>query len=109
MANASFDTFLNTIHSVAQGTQVLPSELTRSLFGQLTRHGTRGRAEARQDVKWLSNQERPATDLIVQGLSNKEMAARLRIALPTVKSQVRKVLSKLAINGRLEVAAVSQV
>ena len=35
IADASFDTLLNTIHSVAQGIQVLPAELTRSLFAQL--------------------------------------------------------------------------
>jgi DNA-binding NarL/FixJ family response regulator len=39
MAGASFDEFLHTIHSVAHGTQVLPLELTRSLFGQLNRPG----------------------------------------------------------------------
>lgn len=39
MAAASFDRFLSTIHSVAQGIQVLPFELTRSLFGQLGRRG----------------------------------------------------------------------
>lgn len=104
MANASFDTFLSTIHSVAQGMRVLPSELTRTLFGQLTGHGVQGRRETRQDVNRLSTRERAVTDLIVQGLSHKEMAARLRIALPTVTSQVRKVLSKLAVNGLLEVA-----
>jgi DNA-binding NarL/FixJ family response regulator len=43
MAGASFDEFLRTIHSVAQGTQVLPLELTRSLFGQLNRNGARPR------------------------------------------------------------------
>jgi DNA-binding NarL/FixJ family response regulator len=43
MAGASFDEFLRTIHSVAQGTQVLPLELTHSLFGQLIRPGVRPR------------------------------------------------------------------
>jgi DNA-binding NarL/FixJ family response regulator len=35
MADASLDKFLSTIHSVALGIQVLPKELTRSLFAQL--------------------------------------------------------------------------
>lgn len=43
MAKASFDTFLSTIHSVARGIQVLPPELTRSLFGQLVGYGGRRR------------------------------------------------------------------
>jgi hypothetical protein len=41
-------------------------------------------------------------------LSNKEIAARLQIALPTVQRHVHKVLSKLAANSRLEVAAFCQ-
>jgi DNA-binding NarL/FixJ family response regulator len=46
MADASFDTFLSTIHSVAQGVQVLPLELTGSLFGQLK--GPRVRARPKR-------------------------------------------------------------
>jgi DNA-binding NarL/FixJ family response regulator len=41
MAGAPFDVFLDTIHLVARGTQVLPDELTATLFGQL--HGPRNR------------------------------------------------------------------
>ena len=48
------------------------------------------------------------TELIIQGCSNKAIAARLQIALHTVKSHVHKVLSKLSVNSRLEVAAFSR-
>jgi DNA-binding NarL/FixJ family response regulator len=53
MTNASFDTFLRTLHSVAQGIQVLPLELTHSLFGQLTGHGVPFRPRRTPDVKRL--------------------------------------------------------
>ena len=108
MAGASFERFLSTIQAVAQGMKVLPFELTRSLFGQLNRHGARARAKRVLGIKQLTTREREVADLIVQGLSNKEIAARLQIALHTVKSHVHKVLSKLAVNSRLEVAAFSQ-
>lgn len=105
MAGASFDTFLSTIHSVDQGIRVLPRELTRSLFGQLVLHGVRGRPKRRLELEGLTHREGEVADLIVLGLSNKQIAARLAIALHTVKSHVHKVLSKLAVNSRLEVAA----
>lgn len=108
MAGASFETFLNAIHSVARGIQVLPPELTRSLFDQLKRHKVRGGPRRTLDVGRLTDREREVADLIVQGLSNKEIAARLEIALHTVKCHVHKVLSKLAVNSRLEVDAFSQ-
>jgi DNA-binding NarL/FixJ family response regulator len=44
-------------------------------------------------------------DLIGEGLSNKEIAARLNIATHTVKSHVRNVMEKLALHTRLQIAA----
>ena len=46
-------------------------------------------------------------DLLGEGLSNKEIAARLHVAIHTVKSHVHNVLEKLALHTRLEVAAFS--
>lgn len=107
MADASSDRFLTTIRSIACGNQVLPLELTGSLFGQLNGHGVLPHPERPRDRKALTSRERAVTALIVQGLSNKAIAARLSIALHTVKSHVHNVLSKLAVNSRLEVAAFS--
>jgi DNA-binding NarL/FixJ family response regulator len=54
MASASFDTFLRTLHSVAQGIQVLPLELTHSLFRQLTDCGVPSRPQRTPDLKRLA-------------------------------------------------------
>jgi DNA-binding NarL/FixJ family response regulator len=108
MANAPFGVFLDTIHLVAEGTQVLPDELTASLFGQL--HGPQNgdRTKRMLDVLRLTARERAVTDLIVQGMSNREISVRLEIALHTVKSHVHRLLSKLEVNSRLEVAAFAR-
>ena len=55
----------------------------------------------------LTNRERQVIDLLGEGLSNKEIATRLHIAVHTVKSHVHNVLEKLALHSRLEVAAFS--
>jgi len=47
-------------------------------------------------------------DLISEGCSNKEIAARLHIAIHTVKSHVHNILEKLALHTRLEVAAFTR-
>jgi two-component system, NarL family, response regulator DevR len=107
MAGASFENFLGTIRSVSRGIQVLPLELTRTLFSQLNQQRA-GRRPRRLDIKLLTAREREVADLVVLGLSNRQIAARLTIALHTVKNHVRKVLSKLAVNSRLEIAAFSQ-
>jgi two-component system nitrate/nitrite response regulator NarL len=53
----------------------------------------------------LTRREREVAELLAAGLSNKEIAARLHIELPTVKHHVRAVLGKLALRRRAEVAA----
>jgi DNA-binding NarL/FixJ family response regulator len=108
MAGASFNTFLRTVRSVAEGNQVLPLELTRSLFGQLNRHSARGHPKRMLEIRQLTDREREVADLIIQGLGNQEIATRLRLALDTVKCHVREVLSKLAGDERLQVAAFAQ-
>ncbi|MES2124082.1 MAG: response regulator transcription factor [Gemmatimonadota bacterium] len=108
LETASFGTLLDTLQAVAAGIQVLPSELTASLFDQLRYHDPRGVPARVLEVSKLTRRERDVTELIIQGLSNKAIAERLDIALHTVKSHVHKVLSKLSVNSRLEIAAYSR-
>lgn len=106
MSGASFDDVLHTVHSVAQGVQVLPVELTHSLFAQLARPGMPGHPKQRLTARRLTGRQQQVADLMARGLNNREIARRLQISLRTTKSHVRKVLSKLAVNSRLEVAAL---
>ena len=62
MGDASFDRFLGTIHSVARGIPVLPSELTGSLFRQLTEYGARRPPRRTPGGKRLTSQERAARE-----------------------------------------------
>lgn len=71
MAEAPFETVLQTIRLVARGIQVLPSELTGSLFRELTGLGVRGPPERTSNMKRITRHERVVIDLMVQGLSNK--------------------------------------
>src|SRR4029453_5702620 len=52
-ADASLEQFLQTVRSVVQGIDALPSELTRSLFGQLKRDPVRGRLNRPPGVRRL--------------------------------------------------------
>jgi DNA-binding NarL/FixJ family response regulator len=107
MKDASFDEFVATIRAVAGGAEVLPQALTSSLFTQITANSSRGsRARLLESVR-LTERERQVIGLLGEGLSNKEIAARMHIAVHTVKSHVHNVLEKLALHSRLEVAAFS--
>lgn len=105
MKDASSEVFFATIRAVALGMQVLPPALTTSLFAQILRNEVvRDRVRVQHDVR-LTARERDVVDLLSEGLSNKEIAARLGIAIHTVKSHVHNVLEKLALQSRLEVVA----
>ena len=105
MKDASFDEFFATIRAVAAGAEVLPQALTNSLFTQIAKNVAGvSKAKIMESVR-LTNRERQVIDLLGEGLSNKEIATRLHIAVHTVKSHVHNILEKLALRSRLEVAA----
>ena len=52
----------------------------------------------------MTTRERAVIGLIAEGLSNKEIAHRLHLAIDTVKSHVHNILEKLALHTRLEIA-----
>jgi DNA-binding NarL/FixJ family response regulator len=109
MKEASLDEFLETIRLVATGNQVLPTQLTGSLFSQIAERALKGGGNSPVlEAVRLTQRERQVVDLIGEGLSNKEIAAQLHVAIHTVKSHVHNVLEKLALHTRLEVAAFTR-
>lgn len=108
MKDASLEQFLTTIRIVAGGTKVLPAALTGSLFTEIASRASRKYGVASLEAVRLTQREKQVVNLIGEGLSNKEIAAQLHVALQTVKSHVHNVLEKLALHSRLEVAAFTR-
>ena len=52
----------------------------------------------------LTRREREVAVLIADGLSNKQIARRLRITLGTVKHYVHQILEKTGLRGRVAIA-----
>jgi two-component system NarL family response regulator len=105
LKDATFEDFVGTIRSVANGAQVLPPPMTGTLFSQIARVAVkRGPAVALEGVR-MTHREREVIALIAVGMSNKEIATQLSIATDTVKSHVRNIMEKLALHTRLQIAA----
>ena len=104
LKNASVEDVIKTVRAVAGGETVLPYTMTGSLFSQVTEHALlNGKKNLNGSVR-MTEREKGIIALIVDGMSNKEIADRLNIATLTVKSHVHNILEKLALHSRLQIA-----
>jgi len=106
LKDATIDDFLHTIRSVAEGKKVLPPSLADSLFSHIVEYAVQsGKADRLMKAVKLTKREHEVVDLIARGMSNKEIAKELYVAVHTVKSHVHNILEKLALHTRLELAS----
>jgi DNA-binding NarL/FixJ family response regulator len=108
LKSASPQDYVDTIKAVARGQKVLPAVLTASLFTQIVESALKSGRGIPDSAIQLTNREKEIVDLIAEGMSNKEIAARLHIATHTVKSHVHNILEKLTLSSRLQIAAFAR-
>jgi DNA-binding NarL/FixJ family response regulator len=107
MAGASADVLkqvrgsdlVDAVRRVGQGQSLLDPALTARVLERI-RVGQTDSEEQK-----LSPQERKILELLGEGLSNKEIAARIHLAEKTVRNYVSNLLSKLGMHRRTEAAA----
>jgi len=87
---------VQAIHQVALGQAVLPPTLATCLLD--------GLAESIPASEQLTNRERDVLTCLTQGLGNREIATALNISQNTVKTHMRRILSKLNLRSRTEAA-----
>lgn len=94
-----------SIHAAAAGQQILSPAVLRTLVG-LARTGHPVHSD---DREWagLSMREREVAQLIACGLTNQEIARKLTISLPTVKTHVASVMKKLGVDNRVRIAVAA--
>lgn len=88
------DELIEAIRAVHAGQKYLPAPVAAALAAQLPRPD-------------LSARELDVLRLIVQGLSNKQIAFTLGIAEHTVKNHVKSILSKLGVDDRTQAATAA--
>ena len=99
---------LAAVRRVAAGDPVLSPTVTRQLMEHAA--GTaadRRKARARERIGALNDRETEVAVAVGQGLSNAEIAAALFMSVATVKTHVSRVLAKLDLNNRVQIALLA--
>jgi DNA-binding NarL/FixJ family response regulator len=94
LKDASVADISNAIRAVARGEAACPPSLCRVLFDHFTNsEAWYPRAQFRRNLG-LMRREQQLVQLVSEGLTNKEIAARISQSEQTVKNQVSRMLHK---------------
>ncbi len=102
---ASFDQLIETIRGVYHDQAPCSSQVAASISARMVQlsgdHACQEPVHLPQDVK-LTPKEAQVLKLAAQGMSNKEIASKLNIALSTAKIHIHRILGKLSVKKRRE-------
>jgi len=93
------DQLLEAIRQVHRGEPSLEPSIARKVLQELSRPG-----QGKQTTEPLTERELDVLRLIAQGMSNKEIAAKIFVAEWTVRSHVSNILGKLHLDSRTQAA-----
>jgi len=99
---------VRALRAVAAGDPMLSPTVTRRLIGHVTDSGldTR-RRDAQEQLNRLTEREREVAVAVGLGKSNAEISHDLYMSVATVKAHVSRVLEKLELNNRVQVALLA--
>jgi len=101
--DASVSDLVSTVRRAGAGEVVCSPRMAALLLNRCA--GRSFDRASRAGVHVLTSREREIAGLLADGLSNKLIARRLRVALPTVKNHVHSILDKWGVQSRGEAAA----
>jgi DNA-binding NarL/FixJ family response regulator len=101
------DDFGAAIRTIAAGDALLAPSVTRQLLDRFRDRlpTTSGESDAR--LRQLTDRELEVLKLVARGLSNREIADRLVLAEPTVKTHVSHMLLKLDLRDRAQAVVLA--
>ena len=101
---------VRAIELVHAGESMLSPAITRRLIALVAGDGDAGarRDEARARLAGLTEREREVALAVGRGASNADIAAELHMSVATVKAHVSRLLSKLEVDNRVQIALLVQ-
>ena len=99
---------VDAVRRVASGEPMLSGKVARQLIDYVAGPGPHSAgAEARSALAGLTDRERDVARAIAEGRTNAEIAAELFMSVPTVKTHISRLLTKLDLNNRVQIALLA--
>ncbi|MBR7743364.1 response regulator transcription factor [Phycicoccus sp. BSK3Z-2] len=99
---------VEAVRGVAAGEPTLSPHATAALIAAVSDHGGQAAADrrgaARRSLRALTDREREVAVAVGRGLSNAEISGTLYLSVATVKAHVGRILTKLGLENRTQVA-----
>jgi len=89
------------VHMIAAGDSLLSPSVTRRVIDRMAQQPTPELANHAK-LGELTAREREVLELIARGLSNREIAAALLVEESTIRTHVKKILTKLGLRDRVQ-------
>ena len=100
--NVGRSDLLKAIRPVSQGQNLLDPSATKKVLDRLARLSNKERSWAKEAI---CHREKDVLALVAQGLTDKDVAARLVISENTASNHVSRILDNLGLSMRAEVAS----
>lgn len=100
---ASLDRLLAAIEAAKDGATYLDPQIARLVMDNLKPPAP----ERHPSLDLLSEREMEVLKLIVEGKSNAEIAEQLYLSTNTIKTHVRGIMNKLAVDDRVQAAVIA--
>ncbi|MBE9072161.1 response regulator transcription factor [Microcystis sp. LEGE 08355] len=100
---ASLDRLLAAIEAAKDGATYLDPQIARLVMDNLKAPAV----QPNPNLALLSEREMEVLKLIVEGKSNAEIAEKLYLSTNTIKTHVRGIMNKLAVDDRVQAAVIA--
>jgi DNA-binding NarL/FixJ family response regulator len=104
LQDTSLEALINNVRAIAIGEALCSPRIASLAFSRIAALARQRTGQNSGKLACLTGRESQIIALIESGLTNKEIALRLNIEVPTVKNHVHNILDKLQLAGRREVA-----
>ena len=99
--------FVKAIRVIASGEALIAPSVTRRLLARFAKLAVPADETHAETLKELTEREHEVLKLVAHGLSNREIAERLVLAEPTVKTHVSHLLIKLGLRDRAQLVVLA--